>query len=189
MTQVKKDKSPPEELLKDLEYRDGDLYWKSKAKGKHNKHLPIALNTKREYRVVHHEGEAYLVHRVVYYIHTGKWPDNITFRDGNPRNCNYENLLSVNSSQLRTLNRGYSIHPYVHKTGKETYIATINMKNKEFHIGTFERKIDAMYETFMIKYLLTAGRTFFPECTEEEKELILKEYNLDVDEVNRSALQ
>lgn len=186
MTRTKQDKLPPDELLEDVEYRDGDLYWKPKAKGKHNKHLPIASNTKQEYRIVHHEGEAYSVHRVVYYIHTGDWPDNITFLDGNPRNCKYENLLAVTDSQLKLLNSAYNIIPYTSKKGDITYQAGLKIKNEYNHLGSFERKIDAMHQLYLVKYMLTEGRAPFPECTEEEKKQIKEEFNIDVDEINHT---
>lgn len=114
-----------------LEYRDGKLYRNGREAG--------WLDT-TGYRRIYYERKQHYVHRVVWYLHHGMWPDmDIDHKDGNKLNNQIDNLrLATDSQNLRNQRKikGY------HKVG-DRWRAQYSLDNKVYHIGLYDTELEA----------------------------------------------
>lgn len=145
-----------------FQYRDGALYWKERPAHhfkRPNDHAtfitrsagkPAGRDDSRGYLNVKLRvgGKAVCisVHRIVWALHHGKWPDHtIDHIDRNPRNNLIENLRDVTMS-VNLLNRGNPNStgiPGVNRNhGK--FAAQIRIGDKYVHLGTFETTDDGL---------------------------------------------
>ena len=93
-----------QDLLHELfEYKDGNLYWKSKA----DKDGGLKKATgwiRRNYRNISVKNKSYAVHRLIYLYFYGYLPQEIDHIDGNPLNNLIENLRKA-THQENMLNK------------------------------------------------------------------------------------
>lgn len=88
----------PQELLDEVRYEKGNLYWAAPKQGRSTK-KPICQNRDR-YASVHYQGTKYLVHRVIYALHHGDPGDlHIDHINLNKRDNRIENLRAVTQQQ------------------------------------------------------------------------------------------
>ena len=92
------------------EYKDGALFVKNVSKK--NTRLKVGdkagHTTKEGYTLIKINGKSYLLHRVIYFLHHGNFPDQVDHIDGNQTNNKIENLRSVTGSQ-NCMNKKISI--------------------------------------------------------------------------------
>jgi hypothetical protein len=146
------------EALRLFEYRDGDLYWH---------HRPLqdfktaasckSCNAQRAgtkagslnsgYIVVQVNGRSYGVHRLIWLMHHGRWPNRIDHIDHNPLNNNLNNLRSVTHKENHH-NQGKRVNNKSGVTGIYYYhnkwYASIKNNGKNIHLGSFTNKEDAI---------------------------------------------
>ena len=147
------------ELLNEIfEYKDGHLYWKKKYCHKINLGQ-IAGSEKKRYWQTNIFGKRYYNHRLIYIMHYGEIKNHIDHIDGNGKNNKIENLRDVTRAQ----NMWNSIKPKNNNSGTKgisflprlkKWRARIKFNKKEFHIGVFEKKEDAIQKLneFRAKY-------------------------------------
>jgi hypothetical protein len=104
--------------------------------------------TQLGYRTIKIDGQAYQAHRLAFLYMTGEWPvDQVDHMDGDGTNNRWRNLREASASlNQQNKRRGMSNN----KTGllgvspcKEAYKATISIRGKVMHLGTFKRAEDA----------------------------------------------
>lgn len=92
------------------------------------------------------DGKRYMVHRVIWFYMTGKWPDNlIDHRDGDKQNNRWGNLRdATKTTNAQNLQRGHadSKHgllgvSFIRGRKSRPYRAEIRHEGKPFRIGTF----------------------------------------------------
>jgi len=99
------------ELLSYLyEYKDGNLYCKNLI-GKNTRSKigeKVGYRNKEGYTLIKIKQKSYLLHRIIYFLHYGYFPEQIDHIDGNPSNNKIENLRSATGSQ-NCINKKLSI--------------------------------------------------------------------------------
>lgn len=99
--------------------------------------------------VLQHEGREYQAHRAAWFLHYGRWPEgDVDHIDGDPSNNRIANLREATRSQnlgnaklYRNNKSGHRGVFYVQKHGY--YIATIQIRKRVHHLGSFKNKEDA----------------------------------------------
>lgn len=136
------------DLLARLEYKDGDLVWKSPGKseliGKKAGRVD-ALG----YRHIHvSRCRMVAVHRLIFLMHHGWLPEVVDHRDGNTSNNRIDNLRAATTCQnmrnckTPVTNTSGVKGVYFHKQiGKWT--ASIRVAKRLTHLGTFLTMLDA----------------------------------------------
>ena len=108
------------ETLHELfEYRDGDLYWRKQPPGRVHASLekPAGyINNVNLYRYVHAKKKNMLVHRIVYALHYGLFPEFVDHIDNNRQNNRIENLRAC-TRQQNQFNRRVAKNNTSGKTG------------------------------------------------------------------------
>lgn len=83
----------PQELLDKLEYRDGELYWKSTSKFSNRKIGERAGSLQKDfYRSIKYKKIKYQEHRVIFFMFNKYLPEVIDHINGNPSDNRIENL-------------------------------------------------------------------------------------------------
>ena len=151
-------KPPPcsqEELRDLLEYtEDGNLWWNYTGTGR-NIDLPAGtINRVTGYRAIMVKGTLYLAHRVVYYWHTGEWPDVIDHINGDRADNRIENLRSV--SQLANLHgvrrdrqrKGEGLPGTRYKGRIKRWVALITVRGEVRYLGCY-KTTEAAHEAYL----------------------------------------
>lgn len=166
----------PDESLKDyVEFREGLLYWKdipeNKTRNAKLKGFHMGANTKpsaRGYQRLRYDGKRYPVHKVVYWLHTGDYPEIVDHIDQDKLNNRFENLRPATRASNRiNCTSNYSIKTYTKKDGIKTYTATIHLGQKHFNIGTFYDELTALYAAWKMREILYPGFCPMPEKLKE----------------------
>lgn len=144
-------KPTKEELLKHFHYdrEKGFLIWKyhwcyrtsQRIKGK-----LAGRKNKKYYLQIGFKHKSYMVHKIIYFLETGKNPEMIDHIDGNRSNNKFSNLREVN-------NRKNQHNTYRHRQGKLvgcTYVkkvskwkAQIKQNKKVKGLGYFNTELEA----------------------------------------------
>lgn len=97
---------PPDELRDRIYYEDGQIYWNPDelAKDRRKKSEPLGYEVGRSgYVGVGFRGEdgnrKYYIHRLVYWLNTGEWPEEIDHLDGDKANNHISNLRPATRKQ------------------------------------------------------------------------------------------
>lgn len=103
------------------------------------------------------KGKRYLAHRVIVYLLSGKWPEQVDHIDGNRSNNCPTNLRAVNAAenQHNKLASGFKLDPRVGR-----YQARIRVDGKQVNLGSFATKQEAQAA------YLAAKRTYHPTAPE-----------------------
>ena len=130
-------------------YSDGQLI-RTSVISKKNKVGDVAgLLGKRGYLYITFYGKKHYVHRVIWLMHYGTLPNVIDHIDGNRLNNKIENLRQCTFSQnlcnskIKSTNTSGVKGVYWHKL-KQKWTARISFNKKEYHMGYFNEKKDAI---------------------------------------------
>lgn len=149
-----------EEACKMLSYdaADGVLRWKQKPVGKMGRAkegAPVGHTGKDGYVRATVKGQAVLVHRLVWFVVNGRWPeqfiDHINRNPSDNRLCNLQELDNASNLQRqyapqRNSTTGYRGVTY-NKT-KKKFQATIKVNGKLLNLGRFTTPEEA-YEAYL----------------------------------------
>ena len=146
-------KPTKEEILKYFFYckLTGNLLWRYHWAG--NKQYligQIAGSVHKDhnvyYRTVKFEYKSYTVHRVVYFLETGEWPETIDHIDGNGLNNKFSNLRAVTT-------RENAQNLYLHRNGRlmgstfdkkaQRWRSQITINYKNIRLGHFDSELEA----------------------------------------------
>jgi hypothetical protein len=89
-----------------FEYRDGELFWKintNKSKNLIGKRAGC-IGKGHAYGTVMLDKKSHCLHRVIYCMHTGEWPEIVDHIDNDPQNHRIENLRAADR-HTNNLNR------------------------------------------------------------------------------------
>ncbi|EJH4367117.1 HNH endonuclease [Salmonella enterica subsp. enterica serovar Bareilly] len=144
-----KNPAPPEILKELMFYEDGNLYWTPEAReaNKQRKPGPIGYVNKNGYREmcfrdreVKGKQDHYMIHRLIYWWHTGEWPEMVDHADGNKLNNYPDNLRAATRSQNKrnSVSAHSSTTPYigVHRAHRN-YRITISIEGKQYTKGGY----------------------------------------------------
>lgn len=132
------------EILNCIEYRDGVLYWKNdrnfnvkagdKVGAKGNGYLRFKLFDK-----------TFANHRVIYFMHHGKWPEVVDHIDRDTSNNRIENLRAANKSENKCNSKPHKNRKakgsYLLKTGR--YMSVIQKNGVREYLGVFDTEEEA----------------------------------------------
>jgi len=131
------------ELNELFEYRNGSLYWRAKP----CKHMSVgseagSLN-KNGYKYVSIRGSKYLLHRVIFKMHTGLEPSHVDHIDRNPLNNTIENLrastFAENAWNMNMPKTNTSGVMGVHwDKRREKWMAYMRQNGKRKHLGHYD---------------------------------------------------
>ena len=131
-----------------LEYRDGALYWRE-SRGRVAKGSLAGYICKDGYRKLVLDRVDYYVHRIVWLLSYGSWPENeIDHKDQNKLNNQVDNLRVVTSktnceNKTRYSNNSSGYTGVFWNLDANKWQAQFVSNKKKFHIGYFENKEDA----------------------------------------------
>lgn len=164
--------APPEELRDLLTYRDGSLFWKHEHVGKGNRKpvdVPLGTLSSGGYLTIKIKSDgvkrSYLVHRLIYWLNTGKWPEFLDHRDRNKLNNNIENLREVTAIE----NQANRHAPVTNTTGyvgvwpspDRGYIAGITFQSKRYAISGYDTAEKAALARDMLLKLLNVNCAYY----------------------------
>lgn len=145
-------------LLHDLFHYDedtGELYWRKRPLEHFETQRAWATwNTRfsgtragtivKGYNAITISGRRYYAHRLVYYMFTGEWPEEVDHINGDIAQNNFANLratthlVNCRNQRLRSTNK--SGHHGVSKVSKTTYLARITDRGRTVSLGRFPTK-------------------------------------------------
>ena len=135
-----------EEANRLFEYRDGNLYCKSKTNKKSNKLKigdQVGWPTTSEYLCTKIHYKTYFVHKIIFLMHYGYIPQIVDHIDGNINNNKIENLRAVNLSQnqhnrkqSKNNTSGFKNVSWCKRTQKWQVVLSCN--NKQMAFGRYD---------------------------------------------------
>jgi hypothetical protein len=159
MATKKHDKLSKDLLHELFEYKDGELYWKKRPSLKAvqakigNKAGTICNNL---YKQVSINKEYYYIHRIIFAMFYGYFPNFVDHIDGNPSNNKIENLREATQTQnnynavLKSNNTsGYKNVYWDKRSSKWLVMVKVERKNK--HIGYFDNILIANNAAIMAR--------------------------------------
>jgi hypothetical protein len=138
-------------LRSDLRYdpATGCLWWLRNEQRKQTSNPAGWFDTKIGYPRIQYRGKAYLSHRIIWCMQTGRWPKHeVDHKDGNPRNNKWLNLRAATRAEnmankfTKTQNRSGHKGVYWHKHTKQ-WFASLRFKNKTYPLGYFRKLEEA----------------------------------------------
>jgi hypothetical protein len=142
-------KDPPDFDVRELfDYKDGKLFWKQAGRGRTVGAWAGSLMM-NGYMGLNVKGRYFLIHRLIYLFHTGKWPELIDHIDCNKINNRIENLREANKSEngfnvkeLRKNNvSGFNGVYWDKRVCKWVAQCRVNLKTKK--LGYFDDPVEA----------------------------------------------
>lgn len=145
----KKEKILSVEMARELlEYKNGNLYWRV-SRGGMMAGSKAGSKTVRKYIVINLNNRQYFIHRVIWLIVFGEWPNGfVDHIDQNRSNNKIENLRVVShqenfrNQRLPSNNTSGAMGVYLHKSGK--WVASIRNNWMPEYLGIYEKKEDAI---------------------------------------------
>lgn len=143
------------EAHKYFEYKDGNLYWKRyrNNNAKAGDKVGYYMGADKKYLATKFEGEFVFVHRLIYLMHHGIFPDEVNFIDGNSHNTRIDNLRSMTRSETTFSSRKRKDNTSGYKgvsfdNTKSKWQAVITKNRKRTFIGYFDDK-ESAYEAYL----------------------------------------
>lgn len=144
----------PIEILHEIfEYReDGTLYWRKTVGSRAVKGNRAGRVARGGYWVVNYKKKQYMLHRIVYAMHTGEWPPEVDHKNRARYDCRIENLRELsrhdnmaNSTYCRSLTgfRGVTEKQWGRKKGITRFCARIRRKGRLIQIGYYKTATEA----------------------------------------------
>lgn len=139
-----------EQVLEVLKYEPskGFLYWRN-CKGRKNPNVPAGSWMRNGYRNIKISGGQYLVHRIIWLIETGEWPENqLDHIDMNKSNNRFSNLRQATTSQNNANREKYKNNASGYKGviwHKHTrkWRAAIGVNGKSTYLGIYDSPEEA----------------------------------------------
>jgi hypothetical protein len=126
-----------------LEYKDGSLYWKNLVKGSRYNGRVAGVDNGKGYRQIRIAGKHIYAHRVIFFIHHGRWPkeqidhinkDNTDNRIENLRECSRsQNHMNRKDKPGRDLPRNVYLEPSTNK-----YRVVLRLNNVPMSFGCYK---------------------------------------------------
>lgn len=140
---------PPNFVVTEVfDYEDGQLLWKQPGRGR-KVGRPVGDKMLNGYIRINVKGRFFYAHRLIYFFHTGKWPELIDHIDCNKANNRFENLREVTKSQnglntkeLRLSNKSGFKGVYWSKRANK-WIAQCTANRKTTYLGGFDNPVQA----------------------------------------------
>lgn len=145
------DSTPTKEELNDwFIYINGDLYFKTKAKGR-KQFTKAGSIYKNGYRVITYKSKRYLAHRLIYLLHYGYIPKYIDHANGYKADNRIENLRAATNSEnawnVGITKRNKSGYKGIYwRASKGYYEVTCSINNKHHYLGSY-KDIDTARKT------------------------------------------
>jgi hypothetical protein len=147
-----------DELKRLVEYRNGTLYWTNPTSNRVKIGDEVGSVCANGYRGCRINGQAWYVHRLVYFYHHGKIPKVVDHIDRNRLNNAVENLREV-TQQPNNFNcsgtKGYI-------KNKDKFIAKITLNGKQYRIGTYISAEEATAAYSKVKPVLHTFLSSYP---------------------------
>lgn len=126
-----------------FEEEAGTLYWKISVSQSTYPGKQVTRKDSKGYFRVGLKGKTYLVHRIVYYLHTKDWPNIVDHINGNPADNRIENLRaatpyqnSVNQRVPKNNISGVKGVCYHKQSGK--FLVRLSTEAKRINLGLFD---------------------------------------------------
>ena len=132
-----------EKALELFEYKDGNLYWKKQVNNRAKIGQIAGAENLRGCRIIGFEGKHYLMHRLIFLMHHGYFPQKIDHIDCNPKNSKIENLREANhaensyNAKLRKDNASGCKGVIWHKTTKK-WMVKVKANKKVVYLSYFK---------------------------------------------------
>ncbi len=132
-----------QEQAKDLlEYRDGELYWKV-SKGPAKIGSRVGCFDKEGYRVTTINYKNYKIHRLIFMMHYGFFPQEVDHINGNKSDNSIENLREAthslnNCNKIIQKNNTSGIKGVSWKKDRKKWDVRVAINKKNYRIGYFE---------------------------------------------------
>jgi len=130
------------ELQKTFEYKNGEIFWKTKVGNKKIGDKAGCTNSLGYEKVIFRKKE-YLVHRIVFALHNGFMPKMLDHIDGNKTNNKIENLREATKKEngynrkLNKNNKSGIKGINWHKNNNKWQVS-INVDGKQKYLGCFK---------------------------------------------------
>ncbi|HAV9873771.1 TPA: HNH endonuclease [Escherichia coli] len=144
----KRKETPPEIIREIIFYRDGEIYYTPEYLKDHPRCKSGALGSvdKADYKsfafYLNGKMRKFYVHRLIFWLNTGEWPETVDHIDRNRLNNNISNLraatIKENSSNRISNPRSNTPFVGVHKTIKDGYRLCVNINGKQYTINGYK---------------------------------------------------
>ena len=152
----------PPESFRELVYKAGERwYFKDIPENKQRHHKEYGLgfkpNLKPAVRPSLSIGEQrYGVARLIYWLETNEWPDEVTYVDCNHQNLNASNIVAVTDRSLNHRRRYHDSSVRKNTIGN-TWSATLKINKKNIYIGGYPTKELAQIAIWRVKEAINPG--------------------------------
>lgn len=129
--------------------RDGYVWKEGQRPGAARVGKPVGYVDANGYRRVHINGVQLKLHRVVFALNAGRWPQDLDHIDGDRLNNDISNLRETNTvengrnQKLHSRNTSGTVGVYWHERHQK-WVASIGVRGRLKHLGTFASKNEAM---------------------------------------------
>ena len=130
-----------------FEYRDGGLY-RRVSRGPQNAGVRAGTTTKKGYIRVRVDGQFYMEHRLVFFMHHGRWPQVTDHINGVRHDNRIENLRECTPTQNAQNAKGKGDRPvpkgiHFHKK-RQRYCTYVDLQGKRHYVGEYRTLDEAV---------------------------------------------
>lgn len=141
------------EYMDSLFYVNGGvLYWKVRKSRNTHANSPAGCLNSKGYLQVKVDGYAFRVHRIIYLLQTGAWPNGeIDHINGDKTDNRMENLYACTTrqnQQNRAVHRKGKLPGVYFNKGSKKWGACIQINGKTKHLGYYQTELDG-YQAYL----------------------------------------